>query len=168
MINVGIAGLGFMGMIHYHAYQRVSRTGWPRFVKRIPCGAGDWRTIKGNFGPQGTLMDLSRIGRYADLDGCSPTPRSTWSTSACRRMARRGGRGRARRGQARVLREAHRPEARPTPSGWSPPPRVTENCWPSATCSLLPRLQVRLPNHSRRQVRPRAVTSSGSPPIPCG
>lgn len=68
MINVGIVGLGFMGMIHYLAYQKV------RGVKvRAMCEtdkkklAGDWRSIKGNYGPPGKIMDLSGIDRYAGL-----------------------------------------------------------------------------------------------------
>jgi predicted dehydrogenase len=30
--------------------------------------AGDWRSIKGNFGPPGQIMDLTGIARYAELD----------------------------------------------------------------------------------------------------
>ena len=70
MINVGIAGIGFMGMIHYLAYQKVAgakvRALCEQEKKRL---AGDWRDIKGNFGPRGTMMDLSGIDRYAELDG---------------------------------------------------------------------------------------------------
>jgi predicted dehydrogenase len=69
MINVGIAGIGFMGMIHYLAYQKI------RGVKVVAmCEkdrkrlAGDWRSIKGNFGPRGTKMDLTGINRYPKLD----------------------------------------------------------------------------------------------------
>ena len=76
MINVGIAGLGFMGMIHYHAYQRVRGARVGAVCETDPLRReGDWRSIKGNFGPQGTLMDLSRIGRYADLDGMLADPK---------------------------------------------------------------------------------------------
>jgi predicted dehydrogenase len=69
MINVGIAGVGFMGMIHYLAYQKVAgakvRALCEQNQKRL---AGDWRDIKGNFGPRGTMMDLSGIDRYPELD----------------------------------------------------------------------------------------------------
>ena len=69
MIRVGIAGIGFMGMIHYLAYQKIRgvkvTTLCEQDRKRL---AGDWRTIKGNFGPQGEMMDLKGIARYADLD----------------------------------------------------------------------------------------------------
>jgi predicted dehydrogenase len=69
MIRVGIAGIGFMGMIHYLAYQKL------RGVKVVAlCEtqrerlAGDWRAIKGNFGPAGTMMDLSGIAKYEQID----------------------------------------------------------------------------------------------------
>ena len=69
MINVGIAGVGFMGMTHYNAYQKVRgakvRALCEQDKRRL---AGDWRTIKGNFGPQGTKMDLGGIDRYSELD----------------------------------------------------------------------------------------------------
>jgi len=68
MTNVGIAGIGFMGMIHYLSYQKIRavkvRAICEKDTKRL---AGDWRTIKGNFGPRGTKMDLTGVGRYADL-----------------------------------------------------------------------------------------------------
>jgi predicted dehydrogenase len=76
MINVGIAGLGFMGMIHYHAYQRVRGARVGAVCETDPLRReGDWRTIKGNFGPQGTLMDLSKLGRYAELDAMLADPK---------------------------------------------------------------------------------------------
>ncbi len=69
MINVGIAGIGFMGMIHYLSYRKIRgvkvRAMCEKDQKRL---AGDWRSIKGNFGPQGTMMDLPGIARYAELD----------------------------------------------------------------------------------------------------
>ena len=68
MTNVGIAGLGFMGMIHYLAYQKVGAAKVHAMcetdAQRL---AGDWRSIKGNFGPQGTMMDLEGINRYPDM-----------------------------------------------------------------------------------------------------
>lgn len=75
MINVGIAGVGFMGMIHYLAYQKIRgvkvRALCEQDKKRL---AGDWRSIKGNFGPRGTKMDLSGIDRYAELDELMADP----------------------------------------------------------------------------------------------
>ena len=69
MINVGIAGIGFMGMIHYLAYQRLRGAKvyalCEQDAKRL---SGDWRTVQGNFGPPGAKMDLSGVARYADFD----------------------------------------------------------------------------------------------------
>ena len=76
MINVGIAGIGFMGMTHYNAYQKVRgakvRALCEQDKNRL---AGDWRTIKGNFGPQGTKMDLKGIDRYSELDELLADPK---------------------------------------------------------------------------------------------
>ena len=75
MINVGIAGIGFMGMIHYLAYQKVRGVKVAALCeqdkKRL---AGDWRSIQGNFGPKGTMMDLSGIARYENLDDMLADP----------------------------------------------------------------------------------------------
>jgi len=65
MIRVGIAGIGFMGWIHYLAYKKA------RGVKLVAVSepnekrlAGDWTDIRGNFGPPGEKVDLSGIARY--------------------------------------------------------------------------------------------------------
>jgi predicted dehydrogenase len=75
MLRVGIAGIGFMGMIHYLAYQKIRGVKVTALceqdAKRL---AGDWRSIKGNFGPQGQMMDLSGIARYAELDDLLADP----------------------------------------------------------------------------------------------
>jgi len=69
MINVGIVGIGFMGMIHYLAYQQVRETRVKAIVSRSPKKrTGDWRGIKGNFGPEGTMMDLGDVACYESLD----------------------------------------------------------------------------------------------------
>ena len=69
MIRVGIAGIGFMGMTHYLAYRKIRGVKVAALceqdAKRL---AGDWRSIKGNFGPAGEMMDLSGIARYSELD----------------------------------------------------------------------------------------------------
>jgi len=76
MVNVGVVGLGFMGMIHYLAYRKVRGAKVVAMCeqdqKRL---AGDWTTIKGNFGPQGTMMDLSGIDRYSNLDELLANPK---------------------------------------------------------------------------------------------
>ena len=69
MLRIGLAGLGFMGMVHYLSYARV------RGVKVAAVSdvsakrrAGDWRDIKGNFGPPGEQIDLSGVAAYEMLD----------------------------------------------------------------------------------------------------
>ncbi len=69
MINVGIAGIGFMGWIHYLAYDKVDGVNigaiCTRDRKKL---AGDWTEIRGNFGPPGKLVDLGGIRKYTNLD----------------------------------------------------------------------------------------------------
>jgi len=66
-MNVGLVGIGFMGMIHYLAYQKVRGAKVTAIATRDPKRlAGDWRGIQGNFGPPGEKMDLGSIARYAD------------------------------------------------------------------------------------------------------
>ncbi len=64
-MNVGIVGIGFMGMIHYLAWQKVRGAKVSaiatRNQKRL---AGNWRGIQGNFGPAGTMMDLKGVTPY--------------------------------------------------------------------------------------------------------
>lgn len=69
MLRIGIAGLGFMGMVHYLSYAklrgvRVAAVAEPD-AKKL---AGDWRSIKGNFGPPGAKMDLSGVATYASVE----------------------------------------------------------------------------------------------------
>jgi predicted dehydrogenase len=75
MVNVGMAGLGFMGMIHYLAYDKVRGAKVRAICEQDPERlAGDWRSIKGNFGPQGKQMDLSGIARYRELEEMCADP----------------------------------------------------------------------------------------------
>ena len=65
MVQVGLIGIGFMGMIHYLAYQKVRGAKVAAICTRDKKKlAGDWRGIQGNFGPPGTQMKLDDIGRY--------------------------------------------------------------------------------------------------------
>jgi predicted dehydrogenase len=75
MVRIGIVGVGFMGMIHYLA-ARGLREGrvvalCSRDAKKL---AGDWRGIRGNFGPQGQMMDLSGINKHDNLDALLADP----------------------------------------------------------------------------------------------
>lgn len=69
MTRVGILGIGFMGMIHYLSYQKSADAQVVALCemdeKRL---TGDWRDIKGNFGPRGKMMDLSGIETFTQMD----------------------------------------------------------------------------------------------------
>ncbi len=69
MVNVGIVGIGFMGMIHYLAYEQLRGAKVAAVCSRdAKKRAGDWRGIQGNFGPPGAKMDLRGVRGYATLD----------------------------------------------------------------------------------------------------
>ncbi len=69
MIRVGIVGIGFIGWIHWLAYHRLGGARVAAICESIPeRRAGDWRSIKGNFGPPGEQVDLTGVNAYADLD----------------------------------------------------------------------------------------------------
>ncbi|MDX2035720.1 MAG: Gfo/Idh/MocA family oxidoreductase [Isosphaeraceae bacterium] len=68
MAGIGIVGIGFMGMIHYLAARKLQGGEVVAVCSRDPKKlAGDWTSIQGNFGPRGEQMDLSGLGRYADV-----------------------------------------------------------------------------------------------------
>jgi predicted dehydrogenase len=86
MVRIGIAGIGFMGMIHYLGARKLQGAAVTAIQSRDPRKrAGDWTGIRGNFGPTGTQMDLGGIKayeRFEDLladpaidlvDICTPT-----------------------------------------------------------------------------------------------
>ena len=76
MTNIGITGLGFMGMIHYLAYERTRGAKVKAICETLPDRlAGDWRSIKGNFGPQGKKMKLDGVARYSRLDDLLADPK---------------------------------------------------------------------------------------------
>jgi predicted dehydrogenase len=86
MATIGIAGIGFMGMIHYLAARKVPSAAVTALCSRDRKKLdGDWRGIHGNFGPPGTQMDLGNVKRYENytdlladgdidlIDLCTPT-----------------------------------------------------------------------------------------------
>ena len=93
MVNIGIVGIGFMGVTHFKAMRKVKggrvTAICTRDEKKLQ---GDWRGIQGNFGASGGRQDLSGIARYSNLedlledprvdlvDICLPTPMHTGST----------------------------------------------------------------------------------------
>lgn len=69
MLKVGLAGVGFMGWIHYLAYQKVRGVKLAAICSRdAKKRAGDWRSIQGNFGPPGEQIDVAGIQAYASVD----------------------------------------------------------------------------------------------------
>jgi predicted dehydrogenase len=75
MLRVGIVGIGFMGMTHYRAYQKVRGAKVAAVCSRDKKKlAGDWRGIKGNFGPPGEQMDLQGIQAYEQWEDLLADP----------------------------------------------------------------------------------------------
>ena len=69
MVNIGIVGVGFMGVTHYKAIDKVKGGKVTALVSRDENKRrGDWRSIQGNFGGGGGIQDLSRIQCYESLD----------------------------------------------------------------------------------------------------
>ncbi len=69
MLKAAIAGVGFMGWIHYLAYQRTTQVKLHAFCSRdAQKQAGDWTSIKGNFGPPGAQISLEGLKVYHSLE----------------------------------------------------------------------------------------------------
>jgi predicted dehydrogenase len=95
MVRIGIVGIGFMGWIHYLATKRLRGAQLAAVCSRDPKKlAGDWRGIRGNFGPPGEMVDLGGVKKYdrleamlADpdidlIDVCNPTDQHPASATA--------------------------------------------------------------------------------------
>lgn len=75
MVRVGIAGIGFMGVTHFKAYQQVEDARVTAIFTRDPKKLqGDWSNVRGNFGGAGGVQDLTGINKYADLDALLADP----------------------------------------------------------------------------------------------
>src|SRR5438477_8199773 len=75
MIRIGLVSVGFMGMIHYLAARRLRGAQVTAICSRDPKKlAGDWRSIHGNFGPRGEMMDLSAVKKFDRLDDLLADP----------------------------------------------------------------------------------------------
>jgi len=58
-----------MGMIHFLAARKVQGAQVTAVCSRDKKKlSGDWRSIRGNFGPPGEMMDLSSVKKYESLD----------------------------------------------------------------------------------------------------
>lgn len=75
MLKVGLAGVGFMSWIHYLAYQKVRGVQLSAICSRdAKKRAGDWRGIKGNFGPPGEQIDVSKMRTHATVEELLDNP----------------------------------------------------------------------------------------------
>ena len=69
MVRIGIVGIGFMGRIHFLAVQRLAGAKVTAICSRDAAKrAGDWRTTRGNFGPEPGHVDLTGVTTYETLD----------------------------------------------------------------------------------------------------
>ncbi len=68
-MRVGIVGIGFMGWIHWLAWNKVPGVEVAAICSREPKKrAGDWTGIQGNFGPPGEKVDLSGLSVFEQFD----------------------------------------------------------------------------------------------------
>jgi predicted dehydrogenase len=75
MIRIGIAGIGFMGMIHFLAARQVRGAQVAAICSRDPKKrAGNWTGIRGNFGPPGAQMDLAGVRGFDSFAALLATP----------------------------------------------------------------------------------------------
>jgi predicted dehydrogenase len=69
MVTIGIVGVGFMGVTHFKAIDKVKGGKVGAIVSRDAAKrGGDWRSIQGNFGDGGGVQDLSKVKGYSELD----------------------------------------------------------------------------------------------------
>ena len=75
MVRIGIVGIGFMGWIHYLATKHLRGAHLAAVCSRDPRKLqGDWRGIRGNFGPPGEQVDLSHVKKYDRLEALLADP----------------------------------------------------------------------------------------------
>src|ERR1700739_4112366 len=75
MVRIGIVAIAFMGMIHYLPARKLKGATVAAICTRDPKKlAGDWRGIRGNFGPPGEMVDLSGVKKYDRLEALLADP----------------------------------------------------------------------------------------------
>lgn len=75
MVKIGLVGIGFMGWIHYLGYKNLHGAALAAVCSRDRTKlAGDWRSIRGNFGPPGEQVDLSNVKQYEHLEDMLADP----------------------------------------------------------------------------------------------
>lgn len=76
MVSIGIAGMGFMGVTHFRAIEKLRGAKVVAICTRDQKKLhGDWRKVQGNFGGSGGVQDVSKLARYADLEDLLADPR---------------------------------------------------------------------------------------------
>jgi len=86
MVRIGIIGIGFMGYTHFEGARDLTNAKVTAIATRDPKKlAGDWTSIRGNFGPPGGHVDVSGLKCVTDyhqlladpeidlIDVCLPT-----------------------------------------------------------------------------------------------
>jgi len=75
MLRIGLTGIGFMGWIHYLAWKNVPHARVAAFHSGdAGKRAGDWSSIRGNFGPPGERIDVSGLRVHDTLEGLLADP----------------------------------------------------------------------------------------------
>lgn len=65
MVKIGLTGIGFMGMTHYQAVERIDGGEVVAICSRDKKKlAGDWTSVRGNFGEPGGHVDLAGVKKY--------------------------------------------------------------------------------------------------------
>ena len=101
MVRIGIAGVGFMGVTHFKAIEKVTGAKVTAIFTRNPKKlSGDWRQVQGNFGGSGGVQFLKAVNchdtieaLFADdsvdlVDICLPTHLHSTSTLAAFRAGK--------------------------------------------------------------------------------
>lgn len=75
MIRIGLVGIGFMGYTHFTAAAKLKGAK----ITAIASGnakklAGDWRGVRGNFGPPAGQVDLSKVKKYSEFEALLADP----------------------------------------------------------------------------------------------
>lgn len=74
-VKVGIAGLGFMGKVHFDTYAKIKNAKVVAIAELDPCKrAGDWSSIAGNIGGAGQKTNLRGIKMYDSPAGLIEDP----------------------------------------------------------------------------------------------
>ncbi|HIG17249.1 MAG TPA: hypothetical protein EYQ31_08130 [Candidatus Handelsmanbacteria bacterium] len=69
MVRIGIVGIGFMGVTHYKAIDKVKGAKVTAISTRDPKKLrGDWRAVQGNFGGGGGQQDLRGVAAYERIE----------------------------------------------------------------------------------------------------